>query len=62
MLLVASPGGGVWRSTNGGSTWTYPAQNGLGDNTVVHLEWDAARKLSSLAGVSTKWRIHHVIG
>ncbi|MCC7539790.1 MAG: hypothetical protein IT379_26445 [Deltaproteobacteria bacterium] len=44
-LMVASPGGGVWRSTNGGSTWTRPASYGafgLGDLSVVHLEWDLA--------------------
>ena len=43
-LLAASPGGGVWRTLNAGSTWTFPAQNGLGDNTAVHLEWDAAAR------------------
>lgn len=41
-LLAASPGGGVWRSSDGGSSWTFPAQYGLGDNSAVHLEWDAA--------------------
>ena len=41
-LLAACPGGGVWRSLDGGSTWTFPAQYGLGDNSAVHLEWDAA--------------------
>jgi hypothetical protein len=40
-LVVASPGGGVWRSTDGGATWTFPAQYGLGDSSGVHLEWDA---------------------
>jgi hypothetical protein len=41
VLLAASPGGGVWRSVDGGSTWTFPAQYGLGDNSAVLLEWDA---------------------
>jgi hypothetical protein len=40
-LVAASPGGGVWRSVDGGATWTFPAQYGLGDNSAVHLEWDA---------------------
>jgi hypothetical protein len=40
-LVAASPGGGVWRSTDGGKAWVFPAQYGLGDNSAVHLEWDA---------------------
>lgn len=40
VLLVASPGGGVWRSTNGGASWTFPAHFGMGDYSFVHLEWD----------------------
>jgi hypothetical protein len=43
VLLVASPGGGVWRSVNAGSTWTLPANTGLGDYSVAHLEWDIVR-------------------
>lgn len=39
-LLAASPGGGIWRSVDHGRTWTHPASLGLGDLTVVHLEWD----------------------
>lgn len=42
VLIAASPGGGVWRSTDGGSTWRFPGQYGLGDNSGVHLEWDQA--------------------
>ncbi len=44
ILVAASPGGGVWRSVDGGSTWTFPAQYGLGDNSAVHLEWDAVTR------------------
>jgi hypothetical protein len=43
VLIVASPGGGVWRSINGGATWTFPVNYGMGDYSVVHLEWDAVR-------------------
>ncbi len=38
-LLVASPGGGVWRTANNGATWT-EASRGLKDLTVLHLERD----------------------
>jgi hypothetical protein len=40
ILLASSPGGGVWRSTNGGGSWSFPANSGLGDYSVVHLERD----------------------
>ncbi len=43
-LVAASPGGGVWRSVDGGSTWTFPVQYGLGDNSAVHLEMDAVTR------------------
>ena len=39
-LLVASPGGGVWRTFDGGASWHRPANYGLGDFSVFHLEWD----------------------
>jgi len=41
VLLAASPGGGVWRSVDAGANWTFPANYGTGDFSVVHLEWDA---------------------
>jgi hypothetical protein len=44
-LIAASPGGGIWRSTDGGASWVYPVNYGMGDNAVVHLEWDAVRAL-----------------
>jgi len=50
LLLTASPGGGVWRSTDGGKTWRFPANVGLADFSVTHLEWDLtdSRKLFAL--------------
>ena len=41
-LLVSSPGGGVWRTTNGGGTWTQPGNYALADYSVLHLAWDRA--------------------
>ncbi|MBI4705597.1 MAG: hypothetical protein HY744_31270 [Deltaproteobacteria bacterium] len=40
VLLAASPGGGVYKSTNGGVSWTDTQSWGLGDRTVVHLALD----------------------
>jgi len=42
-LLVSSPGGGVWRTTDGGATWAQPVNYALGDYSVLHLEWDRIR-------------------
>lgn len=42
-LIVASPGGGVWRTINGGTTWHQPLNYSLADFSVVHLEWDRIR-------------------
>jgi hypothetical protein len=43
VLVVASPGGGVWRTQQGSGGWQ-PAQNvGLADYSVFHLEWDRVR-------------------
>ncbi len=39
-LLVASPGGGVWRSPNGAASWAFPLNYGYGDYSAVHLERD----------------------
>jgi len=39
-LIIGSPGGGIWRTTDNGSTWTQPASYGMGDFTILHLEWD----------------------
>ena len=30
-LIVASPGGGVWRSADGGRLWTFPPNRGAAD-------------------------------
>lgn len=43
VLVVSSPGGGVWRTADGGATWGRPLNDGLADFTVVHLEWDRVR-------------------
>lgn len=40
LLIAASSGGGIWRSTNGGQSWTQSASQVLPDNTVLKLEWD----------------------
>src|SRR5438128_10432204 len=40
ILLVASPGGGVWRIREGESNWIFPAHFGVGDYSFTHLEWD----------------------
>jgi hypothetical protein len=42
VLLVASPGGGVWRTSQGGGNWQ-PVSYGLADYSVFHLEWDRIR-------------------
>jgi hypothetical protein len=42
-LLVASPGGGIWKTTNNGSTWIMPNNYALADYTVLKLEWDKIR-------------------
>ncbi len=39
-LLVASPGGGVWRTYQGGGDWQPAPNYGLADYSVFHLEWD----------------------
>ncbi|MBI4516266.1 MAG: hypothetical protein HY699_10685 [Deltaproteobacteria bacterium] len=48
VLLVASPGGGVWRTQPGGGAWQ-PASAGLADYSVFHLEWDRVRARRLLA-------------
>jgi Immunoglobulin I-set domain len=42
-LLVSSPGGGVWRTFNGGLSWAMPLNYALADYSVLHLEWDRVR-------------------
>ncbi len=39
-LVVASPGGGLWRKLESATTWGEPANYGGGDYSLVHLEWD----------------------
>jgi hypothetical protein len=39
-LWVATPGGGVWKSSNGGTTFAWAGNYGLGDFTAVHLALD----------------------
>ncbi|HEX7679873.1 MAG TPA: hypothetical protein VF713_17220, partial [Thermoanaerobaculia bacterium] len=39
-LWLASPGGGVWKSSDGGSTFTWAGNYALGDFTAVHLALD----------------------
>jgi hypothetical protein len=39
-LVVGTPGGGVWRTTNNGASWTQPLSYALGDYSITHLEWD----------------------
>jgi hypothetical protein len=38
--IAASPGGAVWRRSDTATTWTKPANTGLSDYSVVHLEVD----------------------
>jgi hypothetical protein len=40
-LLVASSGGGIWKTTDNGAHWA-EKNEGLLDANVVHLEWDKA--------------------
>ena len=42
-LLVSSPGGGIWRTTNNGSSWAMPGNYALGDYAVMGLQWDNIR-------------------
>ena len=37
---VASPGGGVWRTLDGGAHWSWAGNYGLGDFTALDLELD----------------------
>ena len=39
-LWVASPGGGVWKSIDGGTHWSWAGNYGLGDFTALDLEFD----------------------
>jgi hypothetical protein len=39
-LWVATPGGGVWKSTDGGASFTWAGNYGLGDFTAVNLAID----------------------
>ncbi|NUQ62109.1 MAG: hypothetical protein HUU20_06455, partial [Pirellulales bacterium] len=39
-ILVASPGGGVWRRPFDSLSWEQPANRGLIDYTIQHLEFD----------------------
>ncbi|MSP49261.1 MAG: hypothetical protein EXQ95_08040 [Alphaproteobacteria bacterium] len=39
-LLMATPGGGVWRSTDSGATFSWAGNYGLGDFTAVDLAVD----------------------
>ncbi len=41
MLIVGTPGGGIWRKTDSpGSSWVNAGYYGLGDASILHLEWD----------------------
>lgn len=40
LLVASSPGGGIFRSTNGGANWTQTNQQILADNFVLRLHWD----------------------
>ena len=52
-LLVASPGGGIWRTTNGGSNWYKPLNYALGDYCVLDLQWDRIRSGRLFASTNT---------
>jgi hypothetical protein len=39
-IWAASPGGGVWKSVDGGTHWTWAGNYGLGDYTALDLEFD----------------------
>lgn len=39
-LYVGSPGGGVWKSLDGGAHWSWPGNSGLTDDTVTDLQFD----------------------
>jgi hypothetical protein len=39
LLIVATPGAGVWKTTDNGANWVEKSA-GLGNSTVHHLEWD----------------------
>ena len=43
VMLVGSPGGGIWRSMNGGISLSQPENYGLADYPIMHLEWDRTR-------------------
>ena len=39
-IWAASPGGGVWKTADGGSHWTWAGNYGLGDFTALDLAFD----------------------
>jgi hypothetical protein len=41
-VVVGTPGGGVWRTTNNGASWVQPLSYALGDFSITHMEWDRA--------------------
>ncbi|MFN8243829.1 MAG: hypothetical protein U0X40_07210 [Ferruginibacter sp.] len=48
-LVVATPGGGIWRTSNNGINWVKPLGYSLADYAVVDLQWDRIRSGRLLA-------------
>jgi len=42
-LIAASPGGGIWRTIDGGAHWVKPLNYSLADFSVLALQWDKIR-------------------
>ncbi len=40
VLIAGTPGGGIWRTRDGGANWTQPEGYALADFTILDLQWD----------------------
>ena len=53
IIMVASAGGGIWKTTNNGANWMPTLNYGLGDFCVLDLQWDKIVPNRILASTSS---------